>query len=265
MRLSISNIAWEANQDKALYQEMRRSGYSGLEIAPTRLFSEHPYSRQKEASFWAGDLYAGYGITVSSMQSVWYGRKERLFGTEEERNILLSYTMEAIDFAQAIACRNLVFGSPVNRNLKAGEDAEAAIPFFRKLGDYAASHGTVLSLEANPSVYRTNFMNTTKEAIEIARKVDSEGIRVNLDLGTVICNGEKLQELGKDWKWIHHIHISEPYLKPVQPGKIHKELAELLAACNGYGGYLSIEMGKGLSVEEIAAVMKKVRDIYYEI
>lgn len=50
-----------------------------------------------------------------SMQSIWYGRTEKLFGTEEERNLLLDYTKSAVDFAAAIGCKNLVFGCPKNR------------------------------------------------------------------------------------------------------------------------------------------------------
>ena len=38
------------------------------------------------------------------MQSIWFGRQERLFGSEEEREILIDYTKKAVDFAVAIQC-----------------------------------------------------------------------------------------------------------------------------------------------------------------
>ena len=38
MKLSISNIGWEKKDDKAVYQFMKKYGFTGLEIAPTRIF-----------------------------------------------------------------------------------------------------------------------------------------------------------------------------------------------------------------------------------
>ena len=120
MKLSISNIGWDAKQDEAVYRLMGAYGVSGLEIAPTRIFPEAPYSQREEAKRWSENLKAQYGFGVSSMQSIWYGRQEKLFGNEEERQMLLAYTKEAIDFAAAVGCGNLVFGCPRNRNVPEG-------------------------------------------------------------------------------------------------------------------------------------------------
>ena len=110
MKLSISNLAWEKEQDVLFYDQMKKLGYTGLEIAPTRVFPENPYERNEEAARWSESLFKEYGITISSMQSIWYGRLERLFGTKEERGSLLSYTKKAIDFASCVGCHNLVVG-----------------------------------------------------------------------------------------------------------------------------------------------------------
>ena len=45
MKLSISNIGWEEKDDNAVYQLMKKYGYSGLEIAPTRIFPVSPYDK----------------------------------------------------------------------------------------------------------------------------------------------------------------------------------------------------------------------------
>lgn len=263
LKLSISNIAWDASYDAVMYDKMNDLGYKGLEIAPTRLFQEQPYSHTNAASQWAHNLRQTYDLSISSMQSIWYGRTECLFRSPAEREVLKKYTKKAIDFASAIDCPNLVFGSPKNRNLIEGGNPDSAISFFRELGEYAAAHGTVLSLEANPAIYHTNYINTTKEAIEIAKIVNSPGIRVNLDLGTVICNKEDLHCLQADMHWIHHIHISEPHLNPIECRDIHQTLKNIL--CRGYYGYLSIEMGKGLEIDNIYKIMEQVKEIYYEV
>lgn len=115
MKLSISNIAWSPQVDDEMYRFLQESGYSGIEIAPTRLFPDAPYAHCGEAQAFAVWLKETYGLAVSSMQSIWYGRKEKLFGTVEDRLVLTEYTKKAIDFASQIGCGNLVFGCPKNR------------------------------------------------------------------------------------------------------------------------------------------------------
>ena len=160
MKLSISNIAWTLDNDKNVYGMMKQYGFEGLEIAPTRIFPDKPYDKNDEAKQWAEDIYNEYGLSVSSMQSIWYGVQEKVFGTEEERKILLDYTKKAIDFAVSIKCNNLVFGCPRNRNIPEGVNEDVAISFFKELGDYAYSVGTVIGMEANPTIYNTNYMIT---------------------------------------------------------------------------------------------------------
>ena len=43
------------------------------------------------------------------MQSIWFRRQEMLFGTEEERKVLVDYTKKAIDFAAAVGCEMVCF------------------------------------------------------------------------------------------------------------------------------------------------------------
>ena len=42
MKLAISNIAWNAKDDTTVYAMMRKYGYTGLEIAPTRILRQIP-------------------------------------------------------------------------------------------------------------------------------------------------------------------------------------------------------------------------------
>ena len=165
MELSISNIAWKTEDNDKIYNLMKKYGFSGLEIAPTKIFPQNPYDDLKEAENWAKELKAKYGFTIPSMQSIWYGRAEKIFGSEEERQILINYTKKAVDFASATGCKNLVFGCPKNRNTEKDSDTKTAVEFFKELGDYAFSKNTVIGMEANPPIYNTNFINDTVSAI----------------------------------------------------------------------------------------------------
>lgn len=261
MNLSISNIGWDSSNDTVVYELMKKYKYSGLEIAPTRVFPEAPYEHMKDAENWINRLKENEKFTVSSMQSIWFGRQEMIFGTPEERQFLADYTKKAIDFAKVIGCKNLVFGCPRNRNLPEGADSSIGISFFKELGDYSAKHDTVIGMEANPPIYNTNYVTDTKSALDLIEQVSSDGFKLNLDVGTMIHNGESIETLVGKVHLINHVHISEPGLKLITQRNLHKLLKEVLVSEN-YQGFVSIEMGKRDNITEIENVLKYVRNIF---
>lgn len=260
MRLSISNIAWASEYDEHFYNTIKEKGYSGLEIAPTRIFVDNPYSRLDNAFEFSKKLLADYGLRICSLQSIWYGKCEKLFGSEKERKLLIGYTKKAILFAKAVGAENLVFGCPRNRNDDNFKDRKIAVNFFKELGDFAASQGTVLAMEANPLIYGTNFINTTQEAIDLIQEVNSRGFKLNLDVGTVIYNKEKIESLIPYIDLINHIHISEPNLKMLRPRPEHKELIRVLKNYD-YKKFISIEMGKQEDLSNIYMIMDYVKSL----
>lgn len=261
MKLSISNIGWDSSCDNNVYKLMKEYGYSGLEIAPTRIFPETPYDRLEDAMLWSENIKKQYGFVIPSMQSIWYGRQENLFATEEERQALMGYTKKAIDFAAAIGCKNLVFGCPRNRNVTDGADVSVAIPFFKELGEYAVEKGTVIGMEANPPIYNTNYINDTISALDLIEKVDSAGFLLNLDVGTMIQNEEFIEELIGKVCLINHVHISEPGLKTIEVRPIHRKLKEILEA-EKYQGYISIEMGKTDDIQNLEKSIRYIKEIF---
>lgn len=261
MNLSISNIGWTAEDDERVYALMKESGFTGLEIAPTRIFPVNPYDDLGKVKEWATAIKTSLGFVVPSMQSIWYGRSEKIFGSKYERSALISYTKKAIDFAEIIMCGNLVFGCPRNRSIPDDGYIEVAVRFFKELGDYAYDHHTVVAMEANPPIYNTNFINTTEAAIEFIERVDSKGFLLNLDLGTMVENGESVDVLRDKGHLINHVHISEPGLKPIQHRDIHKQLACHLHDM-GYDRFVSIEVGKQDNITYLAEMMNYVKEIF---
>lgn len=263
MKLAASNIAWTSENDEKMYQKLKSLGFAGLEIAPTRIFQERPYEDLEKAAKWQRELSASYGLCVPSMQSIWFGRQEKIFGTGKEREELLSYTKKAIDFAAAIGCKNLVFGCPRNRALPQGVSPERGVVFFKELGSYAALKKTAVGMEANPPIYHTNYINDTLSALELIDQVEEDGFCLNLDVGTMICNHESVEVLEGKCKKISHVHISEPGLKPIEKRTLHRELASFLKE-NQYEGFVSIEMGKQEVFEEalLEEIMCYVKEIF---
>lgn len=263
IKLSISNIAWSAEDDAEMYQFLNSNGFKGLEIAPTRIFPEAPYEKLDEAKHFAELLRTGFGLGIPSMQSIWYGHQEKIFDSKEDRRILIDYTKKAIDFAEVIGCNNLVFGNPRNRDTEdVAGNYPIAIEFFKEIGDYALEHNTIVAIEANPVIYNTHFLNTTEQAVEMAYKSGSAGIKVNVDFGTVIYNAENVEYLKQIPEYINHVHISEPGLNYIVRRIEHRILFDILKSI-GYDKFVSIEMGnKGdlLKVKETINYVKQLKD-----
>lgn len=261
MKLAVSNIAWTKEYDEQMYGFLKEEHIDGLEIAPTRIFPEAPYEQLADAEGYAGQLYEKFGLVIPSMQSIWFGRNENIFSSLEERQILLAYTKRAIDFAQAVGCGNLVFGCPRNRAYAQGCDTAVAVSFFEELGEYALSKNTVLAMEANPPIYNTNYCNTTTEALELVKTVGSKGFLINLDLGTMIQNGEDMHVVDAARDYLNHIHISEPGLALPKKRKLHTELARYLKE-TAYDKYVSLETKTQDDIACVKETMHYLQDVF---
>lgn len=261
MILSASNIGWDSSQDVEIYKKMADCGFKGLEIAPTRIFPVNPYDNLENASNFAKEIKSSYGFTITSMQSIWFGRRENLFESDLSKQSLLDYTKKAIIFANACNCKNLVFGSPKNRNMPENAKVSDVLDFFKELGNFAYKNNTVLALEPNPIIYGTNFINTTIEAINLVKEVNSKGFKVNFDLGTVINNNEDLEVIFEDISLINHVHISMPYLLPIEEQEIHQRLKNILIE-KQYKNAVSIEMAKPENVEIYKNAIEYISNIF---
>ena len=116
-------------------------------------------------------------------------------------------------------------------------------------------------MEANPPIYNTNYINDTKAAFALINKVNSKGFLLNLDVGTMIQNNENVNELIGKVHLINHVHISEPWLKPIEERNLHLELKEILGK-EIYQRFVSIEMGKVDDVGILEDKMAYVRRVF---
>ena len=260
MRLCASNIGWSSENDDAVCGLMRDYGFEGLEIAPSRIFSHNPYENLHGASKFAAKLKADYGFCVASMQSIWYGMTQRIAGTSQERRELLEHTRKAVRFADALSCRNIVFGCPKNRNMTAPDDEAVIIQFLLDIADEAGKFGIIIALEPNPKIYGTNFINTTSQALGLVSRMNHPSLKINLDFGAIIANNETLNDIPGNISLINHVHISEPELLPIKPRREHEELSAMLKA-SGYDKYVSIEMRR-TDTEELSRVIKYVSEVF---
>ena len=229
---------------------------------PSRPASAWPYMSNLAHKYMRDHLAFSYRGSLFSMKSIWYGRQERVFGSKAEREALIDYTRQACRFARAIGCRNLVFGNPRNRDTSdLVSDIPVAIDFFRAIGEIALENETVIAIEPNPVIYNTHFINTTAEALEMVQRVNSPGIKINFDLGTVICNDEDWSQLRQIGPYVNHVHISEPYLKPIEERReLHESILSHCSACLP-SVFVSIEMGNPGAPDQAKKAVDYIADL----
>ena len=265
IKLSISNLAWPAEADEEMYSHLHNMGIPGIEIAPSRLFGAEPYEKILEAGNWANYISHTYGISVSSMQSIWFGRSENIFRRAEDRYRLIQYSRRAFMFAKAISCKNLVLGCPRNRNIESlNIDASTvANDFFQTLDHTAAEFETYVGIEANPVIYHTNYLNTTQEVLAFLKHQTGNHLGMNLDIGAMIYNDEPVQMIQECAPFLTHVHISEPNLNVIRPRESHKTIFRLLHE-HQYQNYVSIEMRDCGSIQEVLNVIRYIQEVAFD-
>ncbi len=274
MKYAISNIAWQKEEDEQIYKIMERFGFTGLEIAPSRIW-EAPLKTTKEEVRRFKEEMHNRGISIVSLQALHFGHPElTVFENPEIRKKTLDHTKRCIDLASELEAKALVFGSPKNRLINDMNYAEAetiAIDFFTELGNYAKAHNTAICIEPNPRDYGADFITRTEEAVNLVRIVNNDGFRLNLDTSTMTLNNEDYEkEITHAFPRIGHIHISEPMLELVsgrEDNSHHDVIAGTLRSLN-YEGWISIEMKSGLTDSNVSSVqyaLQFVADRYREI
>lgn len=267
MKLSISNIAWEPSEDKKVFELIKKYAFSGIELAPPKLFKDSSNVSDKEIEEYL-EYIKPYNFKFPAMQSLLFGKPElKIF--DESRKETLEYLKKTIDLAQKLDVKVLVFGSPKNRFIGEMDREKAyniAIEFFRELGEYAYSKDRYFCIEPNAKEYGCDFITNTDEAIELVRNVNSQGFRLHIDSAVMAMNNENIKEsLIKTLPFIEHFHISEPFLELITNDKTnHQEFCKVLKDLK-YDKWISIEMKNGVldsNIESVDRSLKFVSEIY---
>ncbi len=231
--ISISNIAWDVSLDEQVAELLDTHGVRKIDIAPPKYFSDPSQTSQDEI-FKVKEFWSAKGITPIGMQSLLFGTKGlNVFGPADIQQKLLTHLSHICRIGALLGAKNLVFGSPRNRDRSHLSDQETdlqAIQFFRRLGDIAEEHDVTLCLEPNPVCYQANFMTNSLETVEVVRKINHNHIGMQLDIGAMQINDETVDKtIAEIAPWVKHIHISEPQLVPLNINNdFHRDAAKAI-------------------------------------
>ena len=269
MKLTISNIAWEPDEDKAVTALMKKFGATGVEIAPTKIWADPASASDSDIKSYAA-RWKKEGIEICSMQALLFGRPElTIFENKDKRQQTIAYLRKIIRLGGMLGASALVFGSPKNRlegHLDAAAVTDCATEFFTAVGKYAMDHDCTFCIEPNPVAYDCDFITTSEQARALVNMVNHPGFGLHLDAAGMTMSNENIaDQLPLSIAKLCHFHISEPNLEQVGTGGVDHELIASLFGSSDYGNWYSIEMraaGDGTNVAGVASALKFVRETY---
>lgn len=265
MKISISNIAWNKEDDDVVYEIMQSYGLYGLDVAPARVFN-HPFEITEAEGQTFIDEIKEKGLVPVGMQSLLYGTSGlQLFGTKDEVETTICHLKKIMDYAAKIGISRLVFGSPKNRlvgHLTQDQIVEKATYIFNKLGDYAQEKGMYFCIEPNPMLYGADYITSTRQGIELVKKIDNKGFRLHLDLGTMLVNDEDVEEVVREAIPVtEHVHLSHPNLEPVIGNEDKHILFRDALIKHQYKGVVAIEMKNSMEPNNIEVIRESIEFI----
>lgn len=246
MRLAISNIAWDIQEDLDVAKLLDMFAVDAIDIAPGKYFQDPASAKDADIAN-VREWWADHGIEITGMQALLFGTTGlNIFGDTKSQAAMLEHLRAVCRIGAGLGATRLVFGSPKNRDRSCLSDAqtlEQAVRFFRLLGDAAKEYGVFICLEPNPTRYGANFMTTSEETAHVASAVGHSSIRMQFDTGALTINGESpIVLLECSAGLIGHVHASEPDLVPLGDGGTDHQLMH--EALNNYlpDQVVSIEM-----------------------
>lgn len=267
-KIAVSNLAWRKSEDERVFDIMCNLNVLNLEISPFRDASTLPAAK-KQFHNETAKLLDLYGIRIVAFQSLMFGHPEvSIFEGEIARNKVSERLKGVLEFLNQIGATVAVFGSPKNKirgELSRGEAMNIAKNFFGQIADQAKVFNVIFCIEPTPSAYGADFICNTQEALYFVKAVGHESLKINLDIGSSILNGEDIEMMiNENIDHIGHVHVSEPYLKAINlKQSFHKSIAKILNDSN-YNGFVSVEMlpSDRQDIKNISNTISFVKDTY---
>jgi D-psicose/D-tagatose/L-ribulose 3-epimerase len=248
MRISLCNEVIRELTFERQCEFARKVGYDGLEVAPFTLSDEPhllPPARRAELRRAAGDA----GIAITSLHYLMIVPKGLSITSADaaQRARTVEVMRRLCDLAADLGATVLVHGSPAQRRLEPGREAESrkwGAECFAAVAETAGKAGVVYCIEPLAAPHN-EFIHTVEEAAAIVEAVASPALRTMVDCcAAAQAERQAIPELLKQWLptgLVAHVHLNDP--NRCGPGEGKLAFAPILRALidSGYGGMAAVE------------------------
>jgi sugar phosphate isomerase/epimerase len=251
MKFGSCNEMFEGWDLERQFRFLAETGYKGIELAPftiAKSVTEVPPARRSEIA----SLARRYGVEVIGLHWLLVG-PDGMYITDpdaEVRRRTVEYLKELMRFCADVEGKVMVFGSPKQRNVQPGVTREQArdwlIEGFSAALPVAEQAGVTLCLEPLPPP-DCNFIQTTREAIDVIDAIHHPNLRLVLDVksmcGEQALTGDAIPDIiRRAAPYVGHVQANDANLG--YPGSGDVDFVPIFAALKevGYDGFVSIEV-----------------------
>jgi len=192
-----------------------------------------------------------------------------LLGPGYERERVRRYAQKIAGRARALGASQVGVGAPFARTIPDGYPRKQAEAEFCEALEITAGETSACGVEVllEPlSVPMCNYINTTREAYEIVRRLDRSNLVLMADFFHADRMGEELTELTSLLRAARHVHISgfadgvRTYLQAADEDKYRSWARALKEA--GYGGRLSLEIAHPHTAEGLSGCRRDMERLF---
>lgn len=247
MKFGICNETWQGWDFARTCDAIAAAGYDGVEIAPFTL-NDDPRNLSESDAKKFGAVARSTGLEVVGLHWLLVKPPGMHLTTPdaEVRKKTIEFAQHLARLCAAMGGRIMVWGSPRQRNISAGENpADAmcrAADAMRQICQAAAPLGVTIAMEPlGPA--ETNFLTTAEETIRFIHAVDHPACRLHLDVKAMSTESKPVpQIIYESREYLAHFHANDPNLRGPGFGQVKFEpIAAALRDIN-YTGYISVEV-----------------------
>jgi len=248
MRISLCNEVIRELSFERQCAFARAVGYDGLEIAPFTL-GEDPHLMPSSRRTRLRAAAAAEGIVITSLHYLMLAPPGLSITSEvsAEHQRSIDVMRRLCDLAAELGASILVHGSPAQRRLEVGREAEGrkrAVQAFAAAAEAAGNAGVSYCIEPLATT-ETKLVNSVAEAAAIVSEIAHPALRTIIDC----CAAARAESQGLPELLQHllptgivaHIHFNDPNRRG--PGEGGLGFAPILAAlrAGGYQGVAAVE------------------------
>ncbi|MCX7395444.1 MAG: sugar phosphate isomerase/epimerase [Planctomycetales bacterium] len=237
-------VGWEWERQCRFIAE---TGYTGVEVAPFTLASRiTEVSSEQRRTIRA--VAESQGLTICGLHWL-LAKTEGLHLTEGDSAVHRATAQYLIELGNACADLGgtvLVFGSPLQRNLKPGMTKDQglgnAAAVFRDVMPVLAERGVRIAIEPlAPS--ESNFINTCEEAFQLIERIDHPLFVLHQDVRAMLSESKPIPDLILQYASVtEHFHVNDGNL--LGPGMGVTDYRPIFDALlqSRYSGWVSVEV-----------------------
>jgi sugar phosphate isomerase/epimerase len=245
--IAICNELFEGWSISKICRFCRPLGYEGLELAPFTLGLQ-PNKLEPSLIREFRQTVADEGMQIVGLHWL-LAKTTGLHLTSPDkltRRKTAEYLAELVELCTELGGRVLVFGSPQQRSFQAGDShADAAkwgaetlsliVPILERTG-------VVLAIEPlGPE--ETNFLQTAASAVEFIGQLDSNNVRLHLDVKAMSTEAIGISDiLRQHGPFLAHFHANDPNRLGPGMGSVDYRTFWSTLIETGYRGWLSVEV-----------------------